>query len=287
MLLIPIIAAVVLASAAEGEPTGAIAQAHATAQEGAVWRSATRTERQLVQRTVALMLAGAERCSSEGMRTAGRSASLVHMVVAPIHEGGAWLLSEKEGHRRGAGIVVVRCGPAAPVVLSAPHSLHDVHTGTLATQLFVEHEPRALLLNTIHRHGATKDELPGDPSHPADSAHETGSLLHAATLAVAAEEGLRMVQFHGFADQDEHTVIVSSGSVVSALSRLATGLAELGAVGAYGASAWELGGTTNVAAPAFPHGRFAHVALGRGVRDVLVEDEALRLHLWNGLIGPW
>src|SRR5262245_5332089 len=63
-----------------------------------------------------------------------------------------WLLAES-GKRRGAGAILLRVGPAPPLLVEAPHTFFDQGTLPIAVTLFDALRGRALLVSTAHRYG--------------------------------------------------------------------------------------------------------------------------------------
>jgi len=66
--------------------------------------------------------------------------------------GDVWLLEEKKGKKRGAGVIVVRTGRARPILVEAPHTFFDKGTLPIALAVFEAQGARALLINTVHRY---------------------------------------------------------------------------------------------------------------------------------------
>lgn len=177
--------------------------------------------------------------------------------------------------QRGWGAYVFRAGPAAALVVQAPHVDSDLLTGEIALSVYRARRARALALSTAHR------RLPD-----ADQANATGapfSLL--AVEAVAHEPGTAIVQLHGYGEATarEHAlspdaVVVSNGTrrPDAALRALAGCLRTAGFdARVYPEQAPYPGGTRNAvrrAIAAREAGRFVHLELGRRLRDALVRD---------------
>ncbi|MGK4003837.1 hypothetical protein WMF31_14490 [Sorangium sp. So ce1036] len=74
-----------------------------------------------------------------------------------------WVLFEDGARRRGAVAVVLRVGPAAPLLVEAPHTFFDQGTLPLALAVFEAQRARALLINTSHRYGGRPRPGSGAP----------------------------------------------------------------------------------------------------------------------------
>lgn len=202
---------------------------------------------------------------------------------------GVWLLSEAPDMRRGAGALALRIGPAAPVIVEAPHTFFDVGTLAVALDAFDAGRCRALLINTVHRYASGRpdaeakegEEDGGDA--PSDVAHAASSFfLSAHRSLLAAEPGAWTVQLHGFADDRAPSVeVILSASVTSApLGPVAArARAVLGdTIRRYPEEIRVLGALTNVQAAASRDAGapFLHVELSRTLRDRLAADADLR-----------
>jgi hypothetical protein len=204
---------------------------------------------------------------------------------------GVWVLCEQDGRRRGAGAFALRAGPAAPVLIEAPHTFFDQGTLPLAAAIFEAQRARALLINTVHRYeGRPAPDDEGaeagrrrPPPH-SDVAHAERSFFLAAHRAlIQAIPGALAVQLHGFQD--------TSAPGVAAILSAAGGRADVGALLAslraalpgeairvYPTELQKLGGESNVQARASnaAGAPFYHLELSRSLRDRLVDDPALR-----------
>jgi hypothetical protein len=202
-----------------------------------------------------------------------------------------WLLHELPGSERGAGVVVLRAGPARPLVVQAPHTFHDGNTLEIAWSAFETLGARALLLNTVHRFGRPGASRPEDAASPADVAHNAQSFFAAAHEALARGlPGSLALQLHGFRDEQAPgaEVIVSAAGTAARLETL------LGALRAhfvpervrhYPTQVRVLGGTTNVQAlwsrsQGLP---FVHLELSRTLRTRLAKDEGERRRFGEAL----
>src|SRR5262249_45829903 len=93
-----------------------------------------------------------------------------------------YALLEEPTHRRGAGAYIFRTeGAAAPILLEAPHSDHDLGTGEIAGAMFFTPPPgarkaRALFMNTIHRYQVEPGRRQKRADNPADVAHNPDHL---------------------------------------------------------------------------------------------------------------
>ncbi|MFV8754257.1 hypothetical protein ACNOYE_27245 [Nannocystaceae bacterium ST9] len=227
-------------------------------------------------------------------RRSARSLALAAKVeLSAVEVGGVslWLVSESADRVRGAGAYLIRLGPTAPLVLSAPHVFHDQGTGDIALALLLEARapsstPRAIFVNDVHRHRQLDGRKIDRRDNPADSAHAHEHPLAATTRRVLERLPLAIIQLHGYGGEllaGEPVAILSSGGhrpsryVRNVAISLRRGLPEL-PIGLYGVDADRLGGTTNIQAQAARElGRcFLHVELSRPLRDRLVAEPDLR-----------
>ncbi|WP_437302408.1 hypothetical protein [Sorangium sp. So ce388] len=81
-------------------------------------------------------------------------------ALRPVPGRDLWVLSDDGPRRRGAAVVVLRAGPAAPLVVEAPHTFFDRGTLPIALAVFQAQRARALIVNTSHRYGGLPK--PGD-----------------------------------------------------------------------------------------------------------------------------
>lgn len=277
-------------SIAWGQPAAALDARWEAARDGAVWRSPDVSERVAVRDAMRLLGAATDPCSVE--ERARAMLAPVDLVVERI-DGEPALLVVREGQeRRGAGLYVLRCGPASPWVWQAPHSLNEAPTRGIARQLFLETGARATMWNTVHRYRSRPEETPGDEVHPADVTRERGSLFHAATLGLAAgDPTLRFVQLHGFAGGAlPWDAVVSFGRAERSAVAVAAALGPvLGRVAAWPEDVDVLGGTVNVQGQDLARSgdRFLHVELSPEARAMLFEGSSSRLAFAAALSGAW
>lgn len=213
-----------------------------------------------------------------------------------------WTLREASARYRGAGAYVFRTGPAADVVIQAPHADYDLGTGALGAELFVTgspgNKPRAFFTNTAHRYKSRPDEKREDPEHPADVAHNADHLFQIATdLTVRALPRVRVIQLHGFAAsavgaRQELAAVISTGSdrpsewSTAVAERLKRSLGE--GVRLYPRDVRILGGTRNVQArllDTYPDARFLHLELSSQARKQLTHPERMA-ELCHALLDP-
>lgn len=188
---------------------------------------------------------------------------------------------------RGTGLLVVRCGDAAPWVWQAPHALHDLHTRTLALDAFEATHARAVMLSTVHRYRASVEETPSDPVHPADVTRQPGSLFHALGLGLLeGDDALRVVQLHGFADRPDLPFDLVASPGRTPWAGPPPQWPEPLRAARYGIEVHELGGTQNVQGHAFPH-RFLHLELSATLRRSLLDDPARQALVWSGVPSAW
>ncbi|WP_438003192.1 hypothetical protein WME89_30320 [Sorangium sp. So ce321] len=81
-------------------------------------------------------------------------------ALRPVPGRDLWVLSDDGPRRRGAAVVVLRAGPAAPLIVEAPHTFFDRGTLPIALAVFDAQRARALIVNTSHRYGGLPK--PGD-----------------------------------------------------------------------------------------------------------------------------
>ncbi|MCA9701288.1 MAG: hypothetical protein KC431_27445, partial [Myxococcales bacterium] len=206
-----------------------------------------------------------------------------------------WLLREAGNTRRGLGAYLIRRGELAPrgdeLLLQAPHSFFDKHTGKLALDLFLRtstavHGPRALFVNNVHRYrredGSKGKRTGGD--NPADAAHAVDHPLARVSARLLRKRPLQLIQLHGFAAElVDPDAIVSAGTDEPSRASLAVqrgmqrALPEL-RIAQYGVEADRLGGTGNIQGAAARDARrcFVHVELADRLRERLMEDEQSR-----------
>lgn len=260
------------------------------ARQDVVWRSPTVSERRALREATARLAQG--ECELLEPTRAALAQVDLRLDLVEDEESRVVVIWEGQGEHRGAGLYAVRCGPARPLVLAAPHPLYEAGTRPLSLALFLEGEARALTWSTAHRYRATPDEQRSDPVHPADPTREHGSLFHAATMGLATAPELRFVQVHGFDRGPDFAwdAVVSQGWQGSAPVGLKTRLEPvLGRVAAYPADTSELGGTVNVQGRALYRAggpvRFLHLELSPQTRKALGEEE--RQGLLEALEGAW
>lgn len=213
-----------------------------------------------------------------------------------------WTLREASARYRGAGAYVFRTGPAADVIIQAPHADYDLGTGALGAQLFLTgtpgNRPRAFFTNTAHRYKSHPEERREDPEHPADVAHNADHLFQITTdLSVRTLDSARVIQLHGFGASDNKSrealaAVVSAGTELpsewsaAVAERLKQSLGE--GVRLYPRDTRILGGTQNVQGRlirTYPNARFLHLELSADVRKQLAEPERMNA-LCRALLDP-
>ncbi len=279
----------VVAAAGAAELSDDLTEAWAASRQSPAWRSPTRPEREAVQQGVQLLAEAAITCDPAGRQRAAEGLASAGLGVRELSET-VWLVAETDEHY-GAGFLALRCGAGASVTsvtLQAPHGRYDLGTGELLVALFATSTARAAQWNTVHRYRAVPGERPADPVHPADVAHQPGSLFHAATLGLAAADPqLRVVQLHGFAKgRVEAELVLSSGDASRPPEAAGLAAAGVGGVALFGRDVQTLGGTTNAQARALP-GRFLHVEMSADLRERLATSDEQLAALWTAVAGPW
>lgn len=201
-----------------------------------------------------------------------------------------WVLAEQGGRRRGAGVVVLRPGAAAPLLVEAPHSFFDQGTLPVALACFREHRARALLVNTVYRYRSREAAAGGDDAEerskdvPSDVAHAPSSFFlaaHEALLALAP--GAAALQLHGFDGarvQGVDLILSAAASNADVKSVAARVRAVLGdaPVRTFPDEVRVLGGVTNVEAQSSRRANapFVHAEMSNALRRRLVHDAELR-----------
>lgn len=263
--------------------------------DDSVWQSPTVLQRQHFQEGFQQLLAASQRCQPRQINHARETLLQAGFDVHQDQVGDTQylLVVEVEGHRRGGGMYAIRCGPALPQVIQAPHAMYDLKTGAIAWSLFAESGVRAGMWNTVHRYRSRPDEQREEDLHPADVCHEFGSFFQAATVAAAtADPTLRFVQLHGFASgRGEVDIIISSGAPTTPPRAFSERLGDaLGDTGLYGVDVHILGGSTNVQRRFLvttDEGRFLHLEMTLPVREELLESSESRAFLLQALEGSW
>ncbi|MGK3987975.1 hypothetical protein WME99_33340 [Sorangium sp. So ce136] len=74
-------------------------------------------------------------------------------ALRPVPGRDLWVLSDDGPRRRGVAVIVLRAGPAAPLLVEAPHTFFDRGTLPIALAVFQAQRARALIVNTSHRYG--------------------------------------------------------------------------------------------------------------------------------------
>lgn len=192
------------------------------------------------------------------------------------------------GANRGGGAYLLRLGSESQLVVQAPHTFFDEGTFPLACELFATSSARALFINTVHRYKGAPEDANGN--HPADVAHADGSMFQAATLGVlAALTKPTVVQLHGFAEEGDARIILSSGDgsapLLEGVQSALAGVLGPG-VWRYPVETTKLGATTNVqgAAVRAGGGRFLHIEMASITRTALLRDNVLRARFMSSLV---
>lgn len=250
-------------------------------------------------------------------RRAARDADIAGVELHDLqlaHEGKVeqfWVVAESTADRRGRGAYVFRLGPLrgsegrsrTEILLQAPHTRFDTHTGEIAVGMFIESElearpARALMLNSAHRHAqldGTRDKREPASQNPADAAHREDHPFARVSDRLVHDHAVAIVQLHGFGRDEaagEPDVIVSAGrkqpraASLGVAERLRPVLGEF-EVRHYGDGIDRLGGRTNVQGRATRDaGRcFVHIETSARVRGKLREDRALRSRFAAAILG--
>ncbi len=277
-------------AAALASPGDTLDAAWEAARHGATWRSPVVVEREAIREAMRTLAAAPDPC--DAAPEARRLLAVADMAIDRVEGDPPLLVVREDREHRGAGLFVVRCGPARPWVWQAPHALYEAPSRRIARDLFLETGARATMWNTVHRYRATPEESPDDEVHPADVTREHGSLFQAATIGLAAgDPDLRFVQIHGFARENlPWDAVASFGIEGPPADRLAEALVPvLGRVAAWGSDVDELGGTVNVQGRALARvgHRFLHLELSAASRALLAEDPGRRAALADAVAASW
>lgn len=215
--------------------------------------------------------------------------------LVSIREAGEELLivRELESQRRGRGMYVFRTSNCSQMVVEAPHSNDDAHTGVLAELMFLETRAAAAAWNTVTRNQPVEGGK-GD----SDLAHIPDSCFVAFTraFATAYPTGV-LIQLHGFAASERKSdagarsdAILSSGTdsppawIVKTAERLRSDCG--GKFSVYPTDVKELGATTNSqmkALRSLKHLGFLHVETCLDLRKRLKSDREFRKVFWRCL----
>jgi hypothetical protein len=228
---------------------------------------------------------------------AARAASSAGYEIVEIkRDPSLVLVRERDDARHGGGAYLVRLGSRSDLVIQAPHTFFDQGTLELGCALFHQSSARAFFINTAHRYRAAAQRPDG--TYPADVAHASDSMFHAATLGALEDPRIRfIVQLHGFGQRESAAAaVVSTGENLRGgvfLGRVARALeASLAArVERFPDDTSELGATTNVQGEAVrAAGRlFLHIEMSGETRTRLLKDDSLAATVFQSLvlaIGP-
>lgn len=167
----------------------------------------------------------------DAMTLAGRADSVgLALELWNVDSAWFWVLRERDDRQRGVGAYIFRAttgerGPsseeegsssAAPagkrplVVLQAPHSYFDRHTGSIAAAIFFGQSTNqvrvdALMTNSLHRYQQTADRRYKGAENPSDACHNPNHPFQLITEQIAKAAAGRhalFVQFHGFGKRD-------------------------------------------------------------------------------------
>ncbi len=210
-----------------------------------------------------------------------------------------WIvLSEGGKDWRGTGAYVFRTGPVDhELIVQAPHTYHDYHTGTIAERIFRQESVRGFFFNTCHRYRPYPEGTDNDRVHPADMAHVTDSYFHLFSVEYLTQiSDTALVQIHGFERRalrkNDIGVVLSNGTDTPSAwaQRMSDRLhANLGgvAVAVYPSDTHYYGATSNAQASwveAYHRGAFLHVELSRRLRERLIDDDELLQTLAQSIV---
>jgi hypothetical protein len=207
------------------------------------------------------------------------------------HEGRQVLLvRESARHRHGRGFYAFCPHASRSIVLQAPHSMYDQHTGRICADLFLDGDILAAGWNTLHR------------SH-VDVAHTPDTVFGSFTEGVARGRGGSLfVQVHGFTTSKRTTraaaradLIVSNGTrhpdawCQAAVTNLRIWLPG-SQTSLFPTEVNELGGTSNVQAAILhrsPEASFLHLEISQTLRRTLRSDTKIRQQFCKALIETY
>ena len=138
---------------------------------------------------------------------------LVSLNLSLVQLNELLIIREDKPPYTGQGMYVIRPGSSDTLLLQAPHSFHDIKTGSIAIKMMRENTIKALAINTVsRRYSSDGGELKADMAHLPESLFMSFSRA----FANVNEQG-RIVQLHGFnADKREQTrqlgLILSNGT---------------------------------------------------------------------------
>lgn len=270
-----------------------LASTHADIARRSTWLAPTEPERVVTALAVRALVRALDVCDAGVLSDVQRSLARAGLTLSRHTVGTDVVLVVTELLPHGAGMSAWRCGEALDVIAQAPHAFYDLDTGDIVRAAFVFGGLRGVMWNTVHRYRATPGELPEDPVHPADVAHQPTALFQTWTLAaLAVSPGLRVVQLHGFATSTSTAdAVLSSGSADRPPVDLrevagAALVPEAPVVRIFGDDTDVLGGTTNVQARALVPlrpARFVHVELSPRARKALAADPTRAVRFLVGL----
>ncbi len=199
---------------------------------------------------------------------------------------------------RGTGFYVFRVGPAKEVLLQAPHSFHDMHTGDLMLETFRQTKARGVYVNSVHRYRSHPDEDEDALGHPADMAHNTDSVFYMMSIEyLRTVRDALVVQVHGYRDkrlkEAGFEIVVSDGTEEPhpRVRKAAVVLAEQlkgTKVAIYPDDTKKLGATGNTVGRWVTHskiGAFLHLELAIAVRKGWKADPKALIDLVEVLSG--
>ncbi len=176
----------------------------ASAQER--WHSPMGTERATVQDAVRVLVGHADVCSESIVEEQNARVRPHGFRIERWHvreETFVWV-REEGGAEHGAGLFVIRCGPADSLLVQVPQAVEHARLAKLGRTWFSEQAIRAIQFSTLRVW--MRGEHPLDPVHVADGVSEAGSFFHAQAVGAAAGHlALRVVQL----DIVQHTGHIS------------------------------------------------------------------------------
>lgn len=254
------------------------------------WRMPTPESQVAISLIITELLSHAETCDTTALHLAQKELKEHHLIVES-HQNKAetlWLIHEETP--MGIGLIAIRCGKANPIILQAPHSIHDLWTGAIVRTLFISMPFRMAMWNTVHRYRSAEGEHKQDSEHPADVSHNRDTVFHQlGAMALNNNHDWRVAQLHGFEQDVPWDMIISHGTKQYQPEQFAKSLKSQDfSIGQYGKDATSLGGTQNILAQDLnPHskGRFLHIEMSLPLREQLRTDESLQQALGKGLVN--
>jgi len=184
-----------------------------------------------------------------------------------------YLLQENKPIQKGWGLYVFRVDSASNIIVEAPHPLFDIHTPSIALDIYRALDAHALLIAGAHRNANADGSA--DVAHFSDSIFQSvHNVLSHGSYTSSGE--VVFLQIHGFQSRD-HTgypqVVIGFGAKIpsphfSLANKMMDALNKQGiSVGLCTGDAWQdLCGTKNTQAITSDGAMFIHIELDEKIR---------------------